>query len=87
MSTIMIIGWMGSVTNALGMIYELRVIASAVIGGTDLMEVGSAYGALIGSFLVELIRNGLLMAEVDPIIRGLCWPVHHLRGGRKKSKP
>ena len=27
----------GSVTNALGMIYELRVIASAVIGGADLM--------------------------------------------------
>ncbi len=42
----MIVGWMGSVTNALRMIYELRVIASAVIGGADLMGgVGSAYGA------------------------------------------
>ena len=71
MSAIMIVGWMGSVTNALGMIYELRVIASAVIGGADLMGgVGSAYGALIGSFLVELIRNGLLMAGVDPYWQG-----------------
>ena len=70
-SAVMIVGWMGSVTNALGMIYELRVIASAVIGGADLMGVvGSAYGALIGSFLVELIRNGLLMAGVDPYWQG-----------------
>jgi len=57
----MIVGWMGSVTNALGMTYELRVIASAVIGGADLMGgVGTAYGALIGSILVELIRSRLM---------------------------
>ncbi|MEK9761329.1 MAG: ABC transporter permease [Deltaproteobacteria bacterium] len=70
-SAVMIVGWMGSVTNALGMTYELRVIASAVIGGADLMGgVGTAYGALIGSILVELIRNGLLMAGVDPYWQG-----------------
>ena len=64
-SAVMIVGWMGSVTNALGMTYELRVIASAVIGGADLMGgVGTAYGALIGSILVELIRNGLLLSLI-----------------------
>lgn len=70
-SAIMIVGWLGSVTNALGMTYELRVIASTVIGGADLMGgVGSAYGALVGSLLIELIRNGLLMAGVDPYWQG-----------------
>lgn len=70
-SAIMIVGWMGAVTNALGMTYELRVIASAVIGGADLMGgVGSAFGAVIGAALIEIIRNGLLMAGVDPYWQG-----------------
>ena len=33
----MIVGWQGSAINALGQGYELRVIASTVIGGADLM--------------------------------------------------
>ena len=36
-SAILMIGWLGAVTNALGQGYELRVIASAVIGGANLM--------------------------------------------------
>ena len=63
---VLITGWQGSAINALGVGYELRVIASTVIGGTNLMGgEGGAFGAFIGAALIELIRNALLMAGVD----------------------
>src|SRR6478609_4014383 len=66
LSAVLIVGWQGSAINALGQGYELRVIASTVIGGADLMGGhGSAYGAVIGAALIEVIRNSLLMAGVD----------------------
>ena len=38
----------------------------SVIGGADLMGgAGTSYGAFIGAALIEVIRNGLLMAGVD----------------------
>lgn len=65
-ASIMILGWQGSAINALGVGYELRVIASTVIGGANLMGgEGGAYGAFIGAALIEVIRNSLLMAGVD----------------------
>lgn len=76
-SAILIVGWLGSVTNNLGLLYELKVIASSVIGGTNLFGgEGTAYGAFIGSALLEIIRNALIMAGVDPywnyFFAGLC---------------
>lgn len=66
LASILIVGWQGSAINALGQGYELRVIASTVIGGADLMGgQGGAYGAVIGAALIEVIRNSLLMAGVD----------------------
>jgi ribose transport system permease protein len=66
LSAVMIVGWQGSAINALGQGYELRVIASTVIGGANLMGgEGGAYGALVGAALIEVIRNSLLMAGVD----------------------
>lgn len=65
-ASIMIVGWQGSAINALGQGYELRVIASTVIGGANLMGgEGGAFGAFIGAALIEVIRNSLLMAGVD----------------------
>jgi ribose transport system permease protein len=65
-ASIMIVGWQGSAINAMGQGYELRVIASTVIGGANLFGgEGGAFGAFIGAALIELIRNGLLMAGVD----------------------
>lgn len=70
-SAILLVGWLGSVTNALGTAYELRVIAAAVIGGTDLMGgSGTCYGAVVGAALIELVRNALLLAGVDPYWQG-----------------
>ncbi|WP_342362652.1 ABC transporter permease [Terrarubrum flagellatum] len=65
-ASLMILGWQGSAINALGTGYELRVIAATVIGGANLMGgAGTAVGAFIGSALIEVIRNSLLMAGVD----------------------
>jgi ribose transport system permease protein len=65
-ASLLILGYSGSAINALGQTYELRVIAATVIGGANLMGgAGTAYGAIIGSALLEVIRNGLLMAGVD----------------------
>ena len=70
-SAILMVGWLGSVTNALGLTYELQVIASTVIGGANLMGgQGTAFGAFIGAALIEVIRNSLLLAGVDPYWQG-----------------
>lgn len=70
-AAILMVGWLGAVTNALGTAYELRVIASTVIGGVDLMGgIGTAYGAIIGAALIEVVRNALLLAGVDPYWQG-----------------
>ncbi len=70
-SAILMIGWLGAVTNALGQNYELRIIASAVIGGANLMGgEGGAFGAVAGAALIELIRNSLLLLGVDPYWQG-----------------
>ena len=71
-ASILILGWQGSAINALGVGYELRVIASTVIGGANLMGgEGGAFGAFIGAALIEVIRNSLLMAGVDSNYQGI----------------
>ncbi|MBV9290521.1 MAG: ABC transporter permease [Hyphomicrobiales bacterium] len=70
-AAILMVGWLGAVTNALGVGYELQVIAAAVIGGTDLMGgYGIPYAAVIGAALIEIVRNSLLLAGVDPYWQG-----------------
>ncbi|MDX6749018.1 ABC transporter permease [Geminicoccaceae bacterium 1502E] len=65
-SALLTVSWAGSAINALGQTYELRVIASTVIGGANLMGgEGGAFGAFVGAALIEVIRNSLLMAGVD----------------------
>ena len=65
-ASLLLLGYTGSAINAMGQGYELRVIAATVIGGANLMGgAGTAYGAVIGSALLEVIRNALLMAGID----------------------
>ena len=72
LAAVLSVGWSGSANNSLGQSYELLAIASAVIGGANLMGgEGSAYGAFIGSALIFVIRNSLLMAGVDSNWQGL----------------
>jgi ribose transport system permease protein len=68
LAAFLMVGWFGSVTNALGLTYELNVIAAAVIGGANLMGgVAYAFGGPIGAMLMELIRNSLLLAGIDAL--------------------
>jgi ribose transport system permease protein len=65
-ASLLLLGYNGSAINAMGQGYELRVIAATVIGGASLMGgAGTAFGAVIGSAFLEVIRNALLMAGID----------------------
>jgi ribose transport system permease protein len=64
-------GWLGAVTTNLGAGMELQVIAAAVIGGANLAGgVGTAFGALVGSALIEVIRNSLGLLGINAFWQG-----------------
>jgi ribose transport system permease protein len=66
LASLLLLGYNGSAINAMGQGYELRVIAATVIGGASLMGgAGTAFGAIVGSAFLEVIRNALLMAGID----------------------
>lgn len=70
-AAILEVGWLGAVTTGLGTGDELRVIAATVIGGTNLMGgVGTAFGAVIGAALIEVIRNSLILLGVNAFWQG-----------------
>jgi ribose transport system permease protein len=70
-ASILIVGWQGSAINALGTSYELRVIASTVIGGANLMGgEGGPLGAAVGAAFLEVIRNSLVMQGIDSTGQG-----------------
>ena len=64
-------GWLGAVTTNLGAGMELQVIAAAVIGGANLAGgIGTAFGALVGSALIEVIRNSLGLLGISAFWQG-----------------
>lgn len=63
---IIVSGWLGSAPANLASGYELKIIAAAVIGGANLAGgIGGPVGAVIGCILIEVIRNGLVLANVN----------------------
>jgi inositol transport system permease protein len=53
-----------------GIGYELNVIASVVIGGTSLFGgVGTIFGTVIGSILIGVLINGLVLMDVNPYVQ------------------
>jgi ribose transport system permease protein len=63
---IIISGWLGSAPANMATSYELNIIAAAVIGGANLAGgVGGPLGAIVGCVLLEVIRNGLVLAQVN----------------------
>lgn len=57
---------LNSATNALGLMDELYVIAAAVIGGTSLAGgLGTIYGAILGAFVMESLRTGMVLIGFD----------------------
>ncbi len=68
---LLVLAWTGSALSNFGQSWELRVIASTVIGGANLLGgAGSAYGGVIGAALIEIIRNSLLLAGVNTFWQG-----------------
>src|SRR4051794_35220632 len=64
-------GWLGAVTTNIGAGMELQVIAAAVIGGANLAGgIGTAFGALIGAALIEVIRNSLGLLGINAFWQG-----------------
>ena len=65
------VGWLGTITTSLGQGMELSVIAAAVIGGANLMGgVGTAFGAVVGAALIEVIRNSLTLLGISTFWQG-----------------
>jgi ribose transport system permease protein len=63
---ILMVGWLGSAPANLATGYELTIIAAAVIGGANLNGgIGGPAGAVIGALLIEVIRNGLVLAGIN----------------------
>ncbi|MFH0133909.1 ABC transporter permease [Variovorax sp. EL159] len=57
---------LGSAEAVAGISYELRVIAAVVIGGTSLFGgLGGVGGTIIGSLLLGVLLNGLVMLNVS----------------------
>jgi ribose transport system permease protein len=65
------VGWLGTITTGLGQGMELTVIAAAVIGGANLSGgIGTAFGAVVGSALIEVIRNSLTLLGISTFWQG-----------------
>jgi ribose transport system permease protein len=65
------VGWLGGVTTNLGQGMELTVIAAAVIGGANLAGgAGTAFGAVVGAALIEVIRNSLILLGISTFWQG-----------------
>lgn len=66
LSAAVYLGYLGAAEPNAGMTYELKVIAATVIGGASLMGGrGSAFGAVLGAIVIQLIDNGMIILGVD----------------------
>jgi len=60
------LGYYGAASSDNGNGYELTVIASAVVGGASLSGGrGSAFGALLGALILQLIDNAIIILSIN----------------------
>lgn len=65
-SALLALGYYGAATSSDGQGYELNVIAAAVVGGASLSGGrGSAFGALLGALLIQMISSGIVILNID----------------------
>ena len=65
-AALMAIGYYGAATSGDGAGYELNVIAAAVVGGASLSGgKGSALGALLVAFIIQMINTGIVILGID----------------------
>ncbi len=66
LSAAVYLGYLGAAATDAGTTYELKVIAATVIGGASLMGGrGSAFGAVLGAIVIQLIDNGMIILRID----------------------
>ena len=65
-AAMIMLGYYGSASSDAGKGYELDVIAAAVVGGASLSGGrGTALGALLGAFIIQMINNGIIILQID----------------------
>ncbi|HEV2328872.1 MAG TPA: ABC transporter permease [Verrucomicrobiae bacterium] len=65
-AAIIMLGYYGSASSDAGTGYELGVIAAAVVGGASLVGGrGTAWGALLGALMIQMISNGIIILNID----------------------
>jgi len=63
-----LIGRVGAASPQVGLSYNLDTITAVVIGGTSLFGGrGMVFGTLLGAIIVGMARNGLSLAQFDPL--------------------
>ena len=62
----MLIALVGRLNQTFGVGKEFDVITAAVLGGTSLFGgVGTAFGAVVGSVLVQMVQAGMVFVKVN----------------------
>ena len=62
----MLIALVGRLNQTFGVGKEFDVITAAVLGGTSLFGgVGGAFGAVVGSVLVQMVQAGMVFVKVN----------------------
>jgi ribose transport system permease protein len=65
-SALLALGYYGSASSGDGQGYELNVIAAAVVGGASLTGgKGTALGAVLGAFIIQIISSGIVILGID----------------------
>jgi ribose transport system permease protein len=65
-AALLALGYYGSASSGDGQGYELNVIAAAVVGGASLSGgKGSAFGALLGALIIQMISTGIVILNID----------------------
>lgn len=60
------LGYYGGASSGDGQGYELNVIAAAVVGGASLSGgKGSAWGAVLGALIIQMINTGIVILGID----------------------
>ena len=65
------VGWLGTITTGMGTGMELIVIAA--VGDRRRQpdgRLGTAFGAVVGAALIEIIRNSLTLLGINPFWQG-----------------
>ncbi|MCC8109372.1 MAG: ABC transporter permease [Planctomycetes bacterium] len=88
---ILVLGYMGSTYLTIGTQYQLFSIAATVIGGISIIGgKGNFAGVIAGTFLIEIIRNALIVTKISPagreLFQGLLILVVILAYGREKRQ-